>query len=159
VDPFEQATKLADQLFGTDRQFVLATAADLMPSARVVDTLYFDGAFYVVTNRQTHKVAEIAANPKVALCNGFYRLDGVAENIGHPMDPANKEVRRALVEKLTAWYFTHTDETDPDMCILKITPLGGFIHADGTGYIIDFEHKTAQTTPFTAQVEMQPIRG
>lgn len=145
---FEKSLKVLEELFSRDYQFALATVGQDTPSIRVVDTFFDSGVFYIVTYASTQKVMELEKNPKVALCNEFYRFNGYAYNIGHPLKKENAEIREKLIEVFKPWYFEHNNEQDENMCYVKVELSNGFFHKDGIGYKVDFNSKTAEEFPF-----------
>ena len=149
---YEKSLAALTKLFGRDCQFALATSKEYVPSVRVVDTYYEDGAFYIVTYRTSQKALEIAANERVALCAQLYRFSGTARLIGHPLQEENGPIRSKLIRAFEPWYFKHNDENDADMCYIKIEPDHGFFYKDGTGYKVDFKNKTAEEFPFVFDV-------
>lgn len=155
MDSYEKAMGVLGHLFGKDCTFVLATAKDNVPSARVVDTYFTDGGFWAVTYASTAKVRELEGNPNVALCNNFYTFKGKAYNMGHPLKEENRKIRGVLSTVFAAWYFDHNDENDPNMCFVKILPQTGYFHHDGTGYYVNFLEKTVKEFPFSPQIEMK----
>lgn len=53
--------------FGKDTLIALATVSEGRPAVRAVNTLYLDGAFYVVTYALSGKVQQLSADPHAAL--------------------------------------------------------------------------------------------
>ena len=145
---YEESLKVLDELFSKDCQFTLATAKDNVPSIRVIDTYYNDGAFYVVTYAKSQKVIEMSENKKVALCKDIYRFSGSAHLLGHPLKEENKNIRSKLIDVFAPWYFKHNDENDENMCFIKIVPDSGFFYKDGKGYKVDFQTQTVNEFPF-----------
>ena len=150
---FENAINVMTDLFSKDYQFALATCDNNIPSLRFVDT-YFDGyAFYIVTYALSQKVRDIAGNSNVSLYSRrMYSFSGIADNIGHPLMPVNAQIRDTLTKAFEPWYFMHNDESDSNMCYLKIQPATGFFHKDGTGYKINFIEKTVEAFPFACDI-------
>jgi len=150
---FDQAIAKMQEIFQRDYQFALATICQNKPTVRFVDT-YFDGnAFFVVTYATSQKVMDIADNPHVALtCRQLHSFNGVATNIGHPLNPENKVIRKKLIEVFGDWYFKHNNEDDSNMCYLRIVPISGFFHCDGTGYRINLAERTAESFPFAPTI-------
>lgn len=151
---FETAMAVMVKLFSKDCFFALATASGNVPSVRMIDTYYEDGAFYVVTYATSAKVKELEANEQVALCYQAYRFEGAAHNIGHPLVPENSAIREKLIQVFEPWYFKHNNEKDQAMCYVKIELQHGFFYQDGTGYNVDFKNKTAETFPFTFDIAL-----
>lgn len=144
--------KALEALFGKDSTFVLATAADCVPSARVVDAYYQDGVFWIVTYAETAKVKEIEANPHVALCNNFHSFKGIARNAGHPLREENKAIREKLIQVFEPWYFEHNNENDEGMCYVEVKLVWGTFHWQGKGWRVNFEEGTVEEYPFAPEI-------
>jgi len=148
MNNYEESIKVMTELFSKDYTFVLATTTNNIPSARVIDTYYADGVFWIVTYANSNKVKDILDNSNVALCNDFYTFRGSAYNMGHPLKTENKEIREMLIQVFEPWYFAHNNEEDENMCFVKMVPESGFFHKDGTGYRVNFLKKEADKIPF-----------
>lgn len=138
--------RILESLFAKDCQFALATSHNNIPSVRIVDLYYCDGAFYLVSYKNSQKLMEIEANKTVALCQDMVRFKGQAYNIGHPLDETNKEIRQELIKVFEKWYFAHNDQ---NMCYVKIVLDEGFFYKDGMGYRMNFKEKSCKEFPFT----------
>lgn len=131
--------EILKQRFGKDSLIALATVEDSIPHVRTVDAVYLDGAFYVVTYSLSGKMQQIAKNPTVAISGEWFTAHGTGENLGHVLLPENKAVMDILRAAFAAWYDNgHTNEADPNTCLLKIALTDGVLFADGTRYEIDF---------------------
>lgn len=125
--------------FGKDSLIALATAEDGIPHVRTVDAVYRDGAFYVVTYALSGKMQQIAKNPIVAVSGEWFTAHGVGENLGHVLLPENGAIMDILRAAFAAWYDNgHTNEADPNTCLLKIKLTDGVLFSDGTRYEINF---------------------
>lgn len=151
---FEKSLNVLAELFAKDYQFALATSNDNVPSVRFVDTFYDNGAFYIVSYAKSQKVKEIENNHKISMCNKLYRFTGTAYNIGHPLSEKNHAIREKLTKAFEHWYFEHNNESDENMCYMKIELKQGFFYKDGTGYKVDFENRKAEEFPFTFDIVM-----
>ena len=151
MNVYEKSLEVMESLFARDCLFSLATSAGDAPTVRVVDAYYQEGAFYVVAYTSTQKARDIAVNPNVAMCDMFKRFSGKAEIIGHPLDEKNREIREKLIKVFEGWYFLHNNESDAEMCYIKITPEKGFFHKDKVGYRVDFAGKSAESIPFSPE--------
>ena len=135
----ETTNTILTERFGKDSLIALATVEDGMPHVRTVDAVYIDGSFYVVTYALSGKMQQIAKNPVVAISGEWFTAHGVGENLGHVMLNGNKEVMDILRAAFAAWYDNgHTNEADPNTCLLKIRLTDGVLFADGTRYEIEF---------------------
>lgn len=125
--------------FGKDALIALATVENGIPHVRTVDAVYIDGAFYVVTYSLSGKMQQIAKNPTVAISGEWFTAHGVGENLGHVLLPKNKDIMDILRAAFAAWYDNgHTNEADPNTCLLKIKLTDGVLFSDGIRYEIDF---------------------
>lgn len=135
----ETTNRILTDRFGKDSLIALATAEDGVPHVRTVDAVYIDGAFYVVTYSLSGKMRQIAKNPRVAISGEWFTAHGIGENLGHVLLPKNKETMDILRAAFAAWYDNgHTNETDPNTCLLKIELTDGVLFSDGIRYEIDF---------------------
>ena len=135
----EMTNRILTQRFGKDSLIALATAENGIPHVRTVDAVYIDGAFYAVTHSLSGKIQQIAKNPTVAISGEWFTAHGIGENLGHVLLPENKEIMDILRAAFAAWYDNgHTNEADPNTCLLKISLTDGVLFADGTRYEIDF---------------------
>lgn len=125
--------------FGKDSLIAFATSVNNMPHVRTVDAVYIDGAFYVVTYTLSGKMMQIAENPAVAISGEWFTAHGIGENLGHVLLEENRAVMAVLRTAFAAWYSNgHTNEEDPNTCLLKIRLTDGVLFSDGTRYDIDF---------------------
>jgi len=131
--------EILKQRFGKDSLIALATVEDGIPHVRTVDAVCIDGAFYVVTYALSGKCKQIAKNPTVAISGEWFTAHGIGENLGHVLLPENKAVMDILRAAFAAWYHNgHTNEADPNTCLLKIRLTDGVLFADGVRYDLDF---------------------
>lgn len=154
MSTYEQAMQVLSELFAKDYQFSLATSQNDVPTLRVVDAFYDDGAFWIVTYDLSHKVQDIMKNQNVAMCSYLYSFSGRATNEGSPLKPENQEIRSKLIKVFESWYFAHNNENDEHMCYVKVELASGFFCKDGTAYKVDFENKTANSFPFEPDVKV-----
>ena len=135
----ETTNRILTDRFGKDSLIALATAEDGVPHVRTVDAVYIDGAFYVVTYSLSGKMQQIAKNPRVAISGEWFTAHGIGENLGHVLLPKNKGTMDILRAAFAAWYDNgHTNESDPNTCLLKIELTDGVLFSDGIRYEIDF---------------------
>ena len=125
--------------FGKDSLIALATVENGIPYVRTVDAVYMDGAFYVVTYALSGKMQQIAKNPVVAVSGEWFTAHGIGESLGHVLLPENQAVMEILRAAFAAWYDNgHTNEADPNTCLLRIKLTDGVLFSDGIRYEIDF---------------------
>mgnify|MGYP002734935467 FL=1 len=136
----EITNAIIQERFGKDSLIALATVDGDIPAVRTVNTVYIDGAFYVVTYALSGKMKQIAINPTVAICGDWFTAHGVGENLGHVLLEENQNIMEKLRTAFSAWYNNgHTNEADPNTCLLKIRLTDGVLFSHGTRYDIEFE--------------------
>ena len=136
----EITNAIIQERFGKDSLIALATVDGDIPAVRTVNTVYIDGAFYVVTYALSGKMKQIAKNPTVAICGDWFTAHGVGENLGHVLLEENQSIMEKLRTAFSAWYNNgHTNEADPNTCLLKIRLTDGVLFSHGTRYDIEFE--------------------
>lgn len=135
----EAINAIMQERFGRDSLIALATLEGDVPAVRTVNALYMDGAFYVVTYTLSGKMKQIANNPSVAVCGEWFTARGVGENLGHVLLDENRAIMEKLRAAFAAWYHNgHTNESDPNTCLLKIRLTEGVLFSNGTRYDIEF---------------------
>ena len=136
----EITNAIMQERFGKDSLIALATVDGDIPAVRTVNTVYIDGAFYVVTYALSGKMKQIAKNPTVAICGDWFTAHGVGENLGHVLLEENQNIMEKLRTAFSAWYNNgHTNEADPNTCLLKIRLTDGVLFSHDTRYDIEFE--------------------
>ena len=136
----EITNAIIQERFGKDSLIALATVDGDIPAVRTVNSMYIDGAFYVVTYALSGKMKQIAKNPTVAICGDWFTAHGVGENLGHVLLEENQNIMEKLRTAFSAWYNNgHTNEADPNTCLLKIRLTDGVLFSHGTRYDIEFE--------------------
>lgn len=134
-----QALLIMDERFGHDALISVATIDGKRPSVRTVNSYYEDGSFYAVTYALSNKMKQIQSNPEVAICGEWFTAHGTGENLGYVRDEKNAEIMSKLRAVFAQWYDNgHTDENDPNTCILRIRLTDGVLFSNGTRYDIDF---------------------
>ena len=135
----DEAQVIMKGRFGCDNVIALATMDGNMPCVRNVNSYYENGAFYTVTYALSNKMRQIQENPTVAICGEWFSAHGVGENLGHILAEQNREIADKLRTVFAEWYDNgHTNESDPNTCILCIHLTDGVLLSHGTRYDINF---------------------
>ncbi len=133
----QKALEVMTYRFGKDSLIALATVSDGKPYVRAVNSYYEDGCFYVITHALSNKMRHIEANSVVSICGDWFTGQGIGSNIGHPKDETNAEIMKKLAAAFAEWYDNgHTDDSDPNTCILRIKLTDGVLFDHGTRYEI-----------------------
>lgn len=135
----KEAQQIMNERFHHDSLIALATMDGNVPCVRTVNSYYENGAFYVITYALSGKMKQIKTNPTVAICGDWFTAHGTGENMGHILDSKNAEIADKLRKAFAEWYDNgHTNEADPNTCILCIHLTDGVLLSHGTRYEIDF---------------------
>ena len=135
----KEALALMVERFGHDTLLSLATVDDGRPAVRIVNSYYEDGSFYTVTYALSNKMKQIEKNPEIAVCGEWFSAHGIGENLGYVRDEKNAETMSKLRTAFAEWYDNgHTNENDPNTCLLRIRLTDGVLFHNGTKYEIDF---------------------
>ncbi|MDR0929368.1 MAG: pyridoxamine 5'-phosphate oxidase family protein [Oscillospiraceae bacterium] len=138
----EEALALMTERFGKDTLLALATLDGYRPTVRTVDAYYQDGAFYVITYALSGKMRQIMTQPAVGVSGEWFSGHGIAENLGHVLLPQHAALMDTLRAAYAAWYDNgHTNESDPNTCLLRIRMTDGVLFHQGTRYEINFSEK------------------
>ncbi len=72
--------------FGKGRTMVLSTAEGNIVSSRMMSVVRIDGLFYFQTDCTFRKYRQLIRNPNAALCIDNIQIEGICEEIGHPLE-------------------------------------------------------------------------
>lgn len=144
MDKYQEAMQILSERFGKDTLLSLATVDEGRPNVRIVNSYYEDGAFYTVTYALSGKMRQIARNPDLAVCGEWFTAHGIGENLGYVRDERNAAIMEKLRVAFAAWYDNgHTNEDDPNTCLLRVRLTDGVLFSNGVKYDIDFLHNKA----------------
>ena len=144
MNRYEEAINIMDNRFGHDTLISVATIDNSRPTVRIVNSYYENGSFYTVTYALSGKMKQIQANPEVAICGEWFTAHGIGENLGYVRDDKNTAIMGKLRTVFAEWYGNgHTDENDPNTCLLRVRLTDAVLLNHGTRYEIDFINQTA----------------
>lgn len=134
-----EAQEILKERFGKDSLIALATVEAGRPHVRTVNSCYRDGSFYVITYALSGKMRQIAKDSHVAVSGDWFTGHGIGENLGWIRKEENASIAEWLREEFASWYDNgHTNEKDPNTCILRIRLTDGVLFSHGTRYDLDF---------------------
>ena len=134
----EEVRSIMDERFGHDNLIALGTVFGGVPYVRAVNAYYEDGAFYVVTYALSNKMKHIAENAVVAICGDWFTAHGRGINLGYVLLAENAEIMSKLRTVFAEWYDNgHTNEEDPNTCVLKIELTDAVLMSHGTRYELE----------------------
>lgn len=134
----QEAEAIMAQRFGKDTVLALATALGETPHVRSVNAYYENGAFYIVTDSRSQKMAQIQKNPQVAVAGEWFTGHGHAEDLG-PFDRGeNRDIANTLRQVFASWLMNgHTDPSAEETHILRVTLRDGLLLSHGTRYVLE----------------------
>ncbi|MGQ9779143.1 MAG: pyridoxamine 5'-phosphate oxidase family protein [Bacillota bacterium] len=118
---FESLRQEVEKILAQTPHLVLATAADNRVRARTMSHVNIGLEVYFQTGKGSTKYAQIAVNPRVALCLGNLQIEGVAEVLGHPLAEANREFCRLYRERHPSAYERYSSR--PDEVVIRVRPI------------------------------------
>lgn len=71
--------------FTKGKTMVLSSSEDNKVTSRMMSIVLVNGLFYFQTDKTFRKYNQLISNPQVALCTENIQIEGVCEEIGHPM--------------------------------------------------------------------------
>lgn len=152
MNVYDEAIKVMNNQLGHDEVIALASEYENGVHVRMCNGYYENGSIYVVTYRGTNKIKDLSFNKHVAIAHDLMNLEGVGEDIGHPLKPGNEKIRNKLVDVFCKFYELHVDELDSKTCILKIKLTKGIAFANDKKYYIDFESHFAKYEDFVTNL-------
>ncbi len=140
--------------YSEDTILLIATSTNNVPNVRSVDSFYYDGSFWIVTDSRANYVKEIMDNMFTMISDGGHnRFWCKGENIGHPLD--NKEIRETYLKVFHNWYKEVNNEDLKTTCFIKVTPYKGYVHKDKIGYKFDIEKDTVEIKDITHHIDVK----
>lgn len=139
-----------------DTILVVATSRDNVPNVRSVDSFFYDGSFWIVTDLRANYAKEIKNNPYVMISDaGHNRFWCKASIVGHPLDESNLEIRKVYEKVFHNWYHEVNNEEIDTVCYIKVTPYKGYVHKDKLGYTFDLTLDKVTITPITHHIDVK----
>lgn len=136
---FTKELSLFFKKMGIAKKMVLATCAEERTTARTMSCILHENKIYVQTDKCFLKYQQIIINPKVALCSDNIQIEGVACDVGHPLDKDNEHFAILYKEHFRSAYDKYT--AIPNERLIKISPT--FItlweYDDGKPYKLFFD--------------------
>lgn len=131
---------IIQEKFQNDSIVLVVTAKDNVPTVRSVDSFYYQGSFWIVTDLNCNYVKEIQSNPYVMISDGGHNRFWCKGYVtGHPLDVDNKDIREVFLKVFHQWYKEVNNENIPSVCYIKATPYKGYVHKDKIGYTFNLD--------------------
>lgn len=152
--------EILTEKYQNDTILLIATARENVPTVRSVDSFYFDGSFWIVTDRRCNYVKEIQDNEYVMISDGGHnRFWCKAVIAGHPLEPCNESIRKVFLRVFSHWYQEVNNEELESVCYIQATPYKGYVHKDKLGYHFDMTDDNVDIKDIThhIDVKLEPI--
>lgn len=135
-----EAEAIMAERFGKDTTLALATVEDGAPHVRNVDAYYENGAFYIVTDSRSGKMAQIRKDPRVAVAGDWFTGHGYAEDLGPMGSKANTDLADKLRRVFAAWLDNgHTDPLAEQTHVLRVVLGDGLLFSHGKRFVLEEE--------------------
>ena len=147
--------EILKERYSKDSILLIATAKDNVPTVRCVDSFYYDGSFWIVTDLRCNYVKEIQGNKHAMISDGGHnRLWCNAEVAGHPLDEKNKAIREVYMKVFHHWYKEVNNEELDTVCYVKVTPYKGYVHKDKLGYDFNIDEDVVTIKDITHHIDV-----
>lgn len=138
--------KASDTLFqtiGQNKIMAFATRNGNGVASRTVNIYTFRGNFYLVTENDSNKFAQINENGAVALSVDAIQITGHAVPLEHPCSESNKEIADFIEAQLSQQFSSYAAR--PEMRLIRIKPecASLILLETGEGYAMNFSENTA----------------
>ena len=148
--------EILKERYDHDTILLLVTAKDNIPSVRSVDSFYYEGSFWIVTDLSCNYVKEIQSNKHVMISDGGHnRFWCNAVVTGHPLQEDNLEIRDVYKKVFSNWYEEVNNEQSDSLCYIKVTPYRGYIHKDKKGYRFNLNEDTVSINDITHHIDVK----
>ena len=113
---------------GKVRKMVLSTSFDNRVTSRMMSFVIFDNKFYCQTDKTFLKYQQIKSNPNVALCIDNVQIEGIAKNIGKPLE--NKKFINLFKQYYKTSYEIYSFLENEILLEIEPTSIGVWIYKD-----------------------------
>ena len=122
----------------------LATCSGNRVSIRPISHINDGLDVYFQTGVDSLKIQQIRENCNVALCVGTYQIEGVAHELGHPLDIGNTSFANAYKLKHPGSFECYSSYSDEVVVHVTIHRATQWRYTDGKPYVAEWESETAQ---------------
>ncbi len=123
--------------FGKGRTMVLSTSAENLVTSRMMSVVLIDGLFCFQTDCTFRKYRQLIQNPHAALCIDNIQIEGICEELGHPLDHAAFCTRFA--ECFKGSFDAYTALQNERLFALKPARVERWVYREGVPYIETFD--------------------
>ncbi|MDE6725958.1 MAG: pyridoxamine 5'-phosphate oxidase family protein, partial [Ruminiclostridium sp.] len=128
--------------FGKGKKMVLSSSENSRVSSRMMSVVQIDGMFYFQTDITFKKYHQIVSNHNVALCIDNIQIEGICEEIGHPLQFA--PFCNIFQECFKGSYDAYTSLQNERLFSIKPMYIERWVYEDGVPYLETFDIKTQE---------------
>lgn len=123
--------------FGKAKKMVLSTSENDIVSSRMMSVIQMNGTFYFQTDCTFRKYRQISSNRNVALCIDNIQIEGISEELGHPLD--NADFCRQFEECFKGSFDAYTSLENERLFAVKPVFIEQWIYENGIPFIETFD--------------------
>lgn len=123
--------------FGKGKKMVLSTSENNFVSSRMMSVVLIDGIFYFQTDYSFRKYRQLKANKNVALCIDNIQIEGICEELGHPLE--NELFCSCFKECFKGSYDAYTSMENERLFAARPIFIERWIYKDSVPYIETFD--------------------
>ncbi|MBQ8515449.1 MAG: pyridoxamine 5'-phosphate oxidase family protein [Ruminococcus sp.] len=123
--------------FGKGRKMVLSTSENNIVSSRMMSVVQINGIFYFQTDVTFKKYRQLSNNHNVALCIDNIQIEGICEEMGHPLQ--NSLFCDCFQECFKGSYDAYTMLKNERLFAVKPTYIERWTYEDGIPYLETFD--------------------
>ncbi len=137
VSDFQEKLESFYSDFGSGKTMVLSTSADGIVSSRMMSVVLIDGKFFFQTDKELRKYSQLKNNKNVALCIDNIQIEGVSEEIGHPLK--NTDFCDAFMACFKGSYDAYTSLDNERLFSVDPLFIERWVYADGKPFVETFD--------------------
>ncbi len=122
--------------FGKGRKMVLSTTDGNTVSSRMMSVVLIDGLLYFQTDITFRKCSQLSVNRSAALCIDNIQIEGIAEELGHPLE--RPDFCERFSECFRGSYDAYTSLKNERLFRVTPTHVQRWLYIDGAPYIETF---------------------
>ena len=131
---------LAD--LGEGRKMVLSTAENGKVSSRMMSVVSFGGKLWFQTDKNLRKYRQLSANKNVALCIDNIQIEGICEEIGHPLESG--QFCKAFKKCFKGSFDAYTSLKNERLFCVEPVFIERWVYIEGVPYIETFDLENKQ---------------
>ena len=136
MELFEERIEEFFSDFGKGRKMVLSTSENDRVSSRMMSVVQINGKFWFQTDKKLKKYHQLSINQNVALCIDNIQIEGICEELGHPLD--NPVFCSVFQECFKGSFDAYTSLKNERLFVVKPVYIERWIYKNGSPYIESF---------------------